>query len=355
MRADEKGQAMDTPAISTIQASETAVILLDQRALPQTVTYLTCTDGNDVIEAIRSLAVRGAPAIGIAAAYGLWLFARQALRADDFWSQVQHAVTALKSARPTAVNLAWAVDLAYERMRSLAPQDAVLACRQWADSLLAQDITLNQEIGRWGTTLFDGSVRILTHCNTGALATGGYGTALGVIRSLYQAGRLQQVWVDETRPLLQGARLTAWELDQEHIPAQLITDSMAGTVMAQHMVDGVIVGADRIAANGDTANKIGTYTVAVLAAFHQIPFYVAAPLSTFDIAAQSGADIPIELRAADEVRRVGNAQVAPENFPVYNPAFDITPGSLVAAFITEKGIISPPFSENIPRLISKNV
>lgn len=353
MRAMKRGIVMNSPVIAAIQASEDAVILLDQRELPGRVEYLTCTQGEDVIEAIRELAVRGAPAIGIAAAYGLWLFVKRESGSAEFWKHVDIAAAALKGSRPTAVNLAWALDLVRDQMAGLTPPEAVETCRNFADMLLAQDIEINRRIGEHGAGLFESVSSILTHCNTGALATGGYGTALGVIRSLHHAGRLREVFVDETRPLLQGARLTAWELEQEHIPARLITDSMAGTVMAQNMVDGVIVGADRIAVNGDTANKIGTYTLAVLASYHHLPFYIAAPLSTFDPSSHTGADIPIELRAESEVRSFRGAVAAPEGFPVYNPAFDVTPASLITAFITEHGVIRPPFAETILSLLSK--
>ncbi|SMC03588.1 methylthioribose-1-phosphate isomerase [Sulfobacillus thermosulfidooxidans DSM 9293] len=340
--------------VEAIRATDNAVYLLDQRQLPDIVDYLPCTTGQDVIQAIQVLAVRGAPAIGIAGAYGLWLESRRLRDTPNFHDELKKSAEQIQSARPTAVNLSWAVRYALSHVQSLGVDDTIKTLKQIADQLLAEDVALNRQIGDWGLSLFDGKVSLLTHCNTGSLATGGYGTALGVIRSLFREHRLREVFVDETRPLLQGARLTAWELSQEKIPARLITDSMAGSVMAQHLVDGVIVGADRIALNGDTANKIGTYSVAVLAHYHQIPFYVAAPLSTFDANALSGADIPIEMRNPDEIRKLRGVNIAPEEIETYNPAFDITPGRLITAFITEKGVIRPPFDKTIRDMVSGN-
>ncbi len=343
---------MSQELLQSLRPEGHALIVLDQRKLPGSVKYLTCTRGEQVIDAIKQLAVRGAPAIGIAGAYGLWLFAKNLPDSTQFEADLDAAVDALCAARPTAVNLTWAVTRARQQMAGRNYRDAIGACRAYADDLLADDIRVNRLIGDYGLSLFSGTNVILTHCNTGALATGGYGTALGVIRSLFREQMLSRVYVDETRPLLQGARLTAWELAQEHIPAQLIADSMAAAVMAHQGVDAVIVGADRIARNGDTANKIGTYSAAVLARYHRIPFYVAAPLSTFDPDTRTGEEIPIEMRDPEELRTFAGAQSSPSGFPAFNPAFDVTPGALVTAFITEHGIIRPPYGQSIAALLA---
>ena len=307
------------------------------------------TRWRDVADAIRSLVVRGAPAIGCAAAFGVVLAARQSAARDGegLVADLEEAIKGLAATRPTAVNLFWALD----RMRGVAEAHRALpvpALRERllgeAQAILDEDLAGNKALGAHGAALVPERARILTHCNAGALATAGYGTALGVIRAAHEHGRVALVWVDETRPVMQGSRLTAWEMVKEGIPHRLISDVAAGFVMKQGEVDLVIVGADRIAANGDTANKIGTYSVAVLASHHGIPFYVAAPWSTIDLSIPSGAAIPIEERGDDEVRRIGGRQTAPAETPVYNPAFDVTPAELIAGIITERGVFRFPYS-----------
>ncbi len=336
--------------IEPIRRDTDHVEILDQRRLPESERWLICTTGNDVVEAIQTLAVRGAPAIGIAGLYGLWLEAMRLQHQPQFSAMLQDAADRISQARPTAVNLSWAVNQALEKIRGLDPRETVSTLRDLADVVKVQDVENNVAMGQAGLTLFSGPAKILTHCNAGSLATAGYGTALGVIRALHEKQWIDQVWVDETRPLLQGARLTAWELEHDRIPATLLTDSMASQVMALGEVDAVIVGADRIARNGDTANKIGTYGLAVLANYHNIPFYVAAPVSTLDPVTPDGLHIPIEHRAADEVRRCGGISTAPTTIAVYNPAFDVTPASLITAIITERGVIRPPYGNAIDQL-----
>ncbi|MCL4318607.1 MAG: S-methyl-5-thioribose-1-phosphate isomerase [Firmicutes bacterium] len=331
--------------MEAIRSGQNALYLLDQRHLPDRADYLTCRSGEDVADAIRTLAVRGAPAIGIAGAYGLWLESLRLRDMPDFEYQVHQSAQRLERSRPTAVNLSWALGKALKAINGLSAEASILALKAFADKLLAADIQTNRTLSDWGLSLFPEAVSVLTHCNTGSLATGGYGTALGVIRSLFREHKLREVFVDETRPLLQGARLTAWELQQEDIPARLITDSMAAAIMAKGWVNAVIVGADRIALNGDTANKIGTYSLAILAQYHHIPFYIAAPLSTFDSNALSGADIPVEERDPEEIRRINGQTISPTRFPAYNPAFDVTPGAMISAFITEQGILKPPYEQ----------
>ncbi len=314
--------------------------LLDQTRLPVEETWLDCETPEQVADAIRRLAVRGAPAIGVAAAYGLVL---GSARFDE-------VSRLLGSTRPTAVNLRWALDRGrqvYESNRDRGPEAARQALLDWAHELHAEDIRVNRRIGEHGAELFAPGTRVLTHCNAGALATAGYGTAIGVIQSAWDGGRVGMVWVDETRPLLQGARLTAWELKRLGIPFRLVTDSSAGTLMAQGLVDRIVVGADRIAANGDTANKIGTYTVAVLAHRHGVPFYVAAPLSTIDRNTPNGAAIPIEERLGVEVTEVFGTQVAPDGTSAMNFAFDVTPAELITGIVTEVGVLKPPYGESI--------
>jgi methylthioribose-1-phosphate isomerase len=303
----------------------------------------------DVAEAIRTLVVRGAPAIGCTAAFGLVLAARQSLAEDTegILRDLEEAEKGLASTRPTAVNLFWALDrmrrVAHaERARSVPDFRARLLAE--AQAILEEDLAGNRALGAHGATLVPEGARILTHCNAGALATAGYGTAVGVIRAAHERGRVAMVWVDETRPVMQGSRLTAWEMVKEGIPHRLISDVAAGFVMKRGEVDLVVTGADRIASNGDTANKIGTYSVAVLAKHHGIPFYIAAPFSTIDTSIPSGAAIPIEERAGDEVRRTGGRQTAPSETPVYNPAFDVTPAELIAGIITERGVFRYPYS-----------
>lgn len=329
--------------------------MIDQRVLPARFDVLAYDSAAEVAAAIRSMVVRGAPAIGCAAAYGVALEALrlQQLPSAGFTLGMNAAFDLLAHSRPTAVNLFWAL----ERMRvalaavQLQPQPLIAAALlQQAHDILAEDVAANRAMGAHGAALLPLSAQVLTHCNAGALATAGHGTALGVIRSAVAAGKRISVIVDETRPFLQGARLTVWELQQENIPVTLITDNMAGHMMQQGAVDAVIVGADRIAANGDFANKIGTYMVAVLAQRHGIPFYVAAPLSTIDRRLVSGKDIPIEERNGAEVRGFADQRWAPADVAVRNPAFDVTPAELVTALITEKGVVKSPTAAGIAAL-----
>lgn len=334
-------------SVVTMRFEDHALHLIDQRVLPLAFETVVCRNANETAEAIRSMVVRGAPAIGCAAAYGIALEAQLAAgqMRPIFDATLEQAFAVLAASRPTAVNLFWAI----ERMRSLCtklgnlPSDEIAALLlSEAHAIHDEDIAANRAMGAHGAALLPHEARVLTHCNAGALATAGHGTALGVIRSAVEAGKNISVIADETRPFLQGARLTAWEMVQEKIPVTLIADNMAGHLMKSGAIDAVIVGADRIAANGDVANKIGTYMVAVLAARHKIPFYVAAPLSTFDLSAESGDAIPIEERAADEVTGFRDIRWAPEGVLVANPAFDVTPAELIAAIITEKGVIARP-------------
>jgi methylthioribose-1-phosphate isomerase len=333
------------PIPPTIEWRNGTVRLLDQRALPARVRFVVCKDVETLCEAIATLAVRGAPALGAAGAYGVAL----AAHTHATKAHVRAAARRITKTRPTAVNLAWGVNqalAAYER----DGRDGALACAQ----VIARDeVERNGSIGAHGAPLLPVGGAVLTHCNTGALACVGYGTALGVIRAAHEAGRRPQVWADETRPLLQGARLTMWECDRLGIDATLVPDGAAASLMARGLVDAAIVGADRIAANGDTANKIGTYGVAVAARAHQIPFYVAAPTSTVDLATPSGADITIEERDPEEVLRVGSARTAPEGAKAYNPAFDVTPARLVTAIITEAGICRPPYHRSLPAAVKR--
>ncbi|MFZ5646459.1 MAG: S-methyl-5-thioribose-1-phosphate isomerase [Bacillota bacterium] len=329
--------------------------ILDQTKLPGTCEYICCRDFITVAEAIKRLSVRGAPAIGAAAAYGLVLGAMRLERKgpSEFLDGVEEIAGQLSATRPTAVNLNWALERMLAKARSvmpMEPESLIGVMLREAELIYREDFEGNREMGRFGQELIPDGARILTHCNAGALATAGYGTALGVIRAAHEAGKKVTVYADETRPILQGARLTAWEMVQEGIPVTLITDNMAGYLMARGMADLVIVGSDRIAANGDVANKIGTYGVAVLAREHGIPFYVAAPFSTIDISLKSGAEIPIEERSPEEVTHIGGVRVAPEGVKVWNPAFDVTPASLVSAIITERGVLKPPYDISIKEL-----
>ena len=324
--------------------------LLDQTRLPEAEAWLDCREPEQVADAIRRLAVRGAPAIGVAAAYGLVLGMRTVTDPGQLTARFEEVSDLLGRTRPTAVNLRWALERGREvfaRSASGGPEEVSRALLAWARELHAEDVRINRRMGEHGAALFSRGARVLTHCNTGSLATAGYGTALGVIQSAWGQGKVGMVWVDETRPLLQGARLTAWELKRLQIPFRLVTDSSAGTLMAQGLVDRIVVGADRIAANGDTANKIGTYTVAVLAHRHGVPFYVAAPLSTIDRATPDGAAIPIEERQAGEVTEVFGRRIAPDETEALNFAFDVTPNELITAIITEAGVLEPPYTESI--------
>jgi methylthioribose-1-phosphate isomerase len=321
-------------SVEPIRWREGKLQLLDQRKLPREVVWVTCSDAGETAAAIREMVVRGAPAIGVTAAFGIAL---AALRGDD----VAAAAAELRAARPTAVNLMWAVD----RMLAAHARGADLVAE--AQRMFEEDVEANRRIGRHGAALLGNQSTVLTHCNAGALATAGYGTALGVIRAAVEAGKRVAVFADETRPYLQGARLTAWELQQDGIDVTLITDNMAGHFFQQQAFDAVVVGADRIAANGDTANKIGTYTVAVLANAHGVPFYIAAPVSTIDAGTPDGAAIPIEERSAAEVTSIGGVAIAPENIRVRHPAFDVTPARLITAIITDRGVLRPPYEESI--------
>ncbi|HVT59942.1 MAG TPA: S-methyl-5-thioribose-1-phosphate isomerase [Thermoanaerobaculia bacterium] len=324
--------------------------LLDQTRLPVDEVWLDCRSPEQVADAIRRLAVRGAPAIGVAAAYGLALGMAAERDPRRLRERFEEVAGLLAATRPTAVNLRWALALGRKVFESAAAEGAEAvagALARWAQALQDEDVRINRRIGEHGARLFAEGARVLTHCNAGALATAGYGTALGVIQSAWRQRRLALVWVDETRPLLQGARLTAWELQRLGIPFRLVTDSSAGSLMAQGLVDRIVVGADRIAANGDTANKIGTYMVAVLARRHGVPFYVAAPLSTIDRETPDGAAIPIEQRQPGEVTEVFGTTIAPPATEAVNFAFDVTPHDLITAIITEAGVLADPFSESI--------
>ncbi|HEV3344473.1 MAG TPA: S-methyl-5-thioribose-1-phosphate isomerase [Pirellulales bacterium] len=332
------------PSIQWLGDTDGCLRLLDQTRLPVEVEFIDCHDAETVFEAIRSLRVRGAPAIGIAAAYGVCLGLRGAVTAADWDRRLDAVVDYLLGSRPTAVNLFWAL----ARMKEAARQNQAAGVDERARALLAEAQTIHAEdratchtIGRLGAELLRDGQGVLTHCNAGGLATAEYGTALAVFFAAQDAGKRLQVYADETRPLLQGARLTAWELKQRGIDVTLICDSMAAQVMREGRVQAVVVGADRIAANGDTANKIGTYGIAVLAAAHEIPFYVAAPSSTFDLSTVDGGAIPIEQRAAEEITHSFGRQTAPDGIGVYNPAFDVTPARLIKAIICERGIIEP--------------
>jgi len=325
--------------------------LLDQTRLPREETWLTCQTVEDVADAIRRLAVRGAPAIGVAAAYGLVVGLKGAA-AGELRKRFDEVSATLGETRPTAVNLRWALDRGrrvFDEHQGEGPEAVRQALLEWAHGLHKSDVDTNRRIGENGARLFHEGDRVLTHCNAGGLATAGYGTAVGVITSAHRTGRLAKVWVDETRPLLQGARLTTWELERLAIPYHLVTDSSVGALMSRSLVDRVVVGADRIAANGDTANKIGTYTVAVMAARHGVPFYVAAPLSTIDPATPDGNGIPIEIRDDVEVTEVFGTRVAPGATEAMNFAFDVTPHELIHGIVTEVGVLEPPFTESIRR------
>ncbi len=345
MEAPKAGATAE--GFSPIRWSGDELLLLDQTLLPEREVWLPCRCPEDVAGAIRRLSVRGAPAIGVAAAYGL------VVGADDFGA----AYDLLLSTRPTAVNLRWALDQGralHDRCIEAGERDELRArLLDWARDLHRQDVEANRRIGRFGRELFEQGDRVLTHCNAGALATAGYGTAIGVVEAAWSAGRLASVWVDETRPLLQGSRLTTWELARLEIPHRLITDNSAGAIIARGWVQKIVVGADRIAANGDVANKVGTYSVAVLAARHGVPFYVAAPLSTIDRDTASGSDIPIEERDAEEVVHAFGKRIAPQGTEALNLAFDITPAELVTALITDAGVLRPPYRESITGAFSE--
>jgi len=332
-----------------------AVRLLDQTRLPAEEAWLTFTDWREMATAIREMRVRGAPAIGIAAAYGLALAIWRLPEGADPDAAFRAAAQGLSETRPTAVNLFWAIrrmERAFREHQSAGLPALKEALLREAERIHEEDIAANRRIGAYGASLLPPVARVLTICNTGALATGGYGTALGVIRSAWAEKKLKLVYACETRPRLQGARLTAWELLREGIPFRLIADSAAGFLMARGEVDAVLVGADRIARNGDTANKIGTYTLAVLAKRHGVPFYVVAPTSTVDLGLENGEKIPIEEREEGEVLSPYGCRLAPEGARAWNPAFDVTPAELITAIVTERGVIKPPYHETLPETLA---
>ncbi len=333
--------------ITTIYWDRDAVVILDQNELPSQVKYIRCEDHYALVHAIKVLQVRGAPLIGVTAAYGLAL-AVMNFRGSrpDLKAYYDEAEQLFASTRPTAVNLFWAIGRMHRLFETLLDkkeQEIGEALLKEAQAMFAEDLSINKNIGKNGEIILNENARVLTICNAGALATCGYGTALGVIRSAHQLGKISRVWACETRPVLQGARLTVWELMEDRIPVTLITDNMVAHVMSRGEIDAVIVGADRIAANGDTANKIGTYGLAVLADFHGIPFYVAAPMSTVDLNLAGGEEIPIEERSHEEVRQLRGQYITVPGVEVFNPAFDVTPGRLISGIITEAGIVRSPF------------
>lgn len=343
--------------LPTIGWKEDVIEMVDQRKLPGQEVYVSCRTAKDVAKAITTMVIRGAPAIGVAAAMGIALgMARsKATGTRQFTVEFNQVCDLMAGTRPTAVNLFWAID----RMKRSFQQGALAGesvddlkarLRREADAIHDEDVASCRAMGRFGAEVVPAGARILTHCNAGALATAGYGTALGVIRAAAEQGKVVQVFADETRPFLQGARLTAWELVKDGIPTTVITDSMAGPLMRQGGLDVVVVGADRIAANGDVANKIGTYTVAMMARAHGVPFYVAAPLSTIDLQTPDGRGIPIEERSAKEITHLNGAQLTPDGATVWNPAFDVTPHELIAGIITEQGIARAPYSSSLAAL-----
>ena len=345
--------------IKTVEWTDEGVRMLDQRLLPTEEKYLMLRSYEEVAEAIKKMIVRGAPAIGVSAAMGLALGAKQSVgtAVADLEYDFDYMCDVMAGTRPTAVNLFWAIERMRDRFRrDKAETDDVEELKRRlvaeAQAIFDDDIEANRALGRFGGELIPDGATVLTHCNAGALATAGdYGTALGVIRGARDAGKRVAVIADETRPFLQGSRLTAWELNRDEIPVTLITDNMAGHVMKQGQVDTVVVGADRIAANGDTANKIGTYMVAVLARQHNIPFYVAAPISTIDLTLSTGEEIPIEERDIREVTHIREQQLAPAGIEVQNFAFDVTPNELIAAIITDKGVARQPYTESLRRMV----
>ena len=345
--------------IQTLEWTDKGVVFIDQTKLPTEEVYVTCTTHQQVADVIRNMVVRGAPAIGVSAAMGIALGVKNSKAENgvaDLKTDFDAICETIRQTRPTAVNLFWAIRRMQEKFESLRmrpiPQ-IKQALIEEAQGMHAEDIAANQAMGRHGATLMPASGGVLTHCNAGALATAGYGTALGVIRAAVEAGKKIHVYADETRPFLQGSRLTAWELMKDGIPTTVISDNMAGVMMQQGKIGAIVVGADRIAANGDVANKIGTYTVAVLAKEHGIPFYVAAPISTVDLATPDGSKIPIEQRNAREVTHIAGKQMTPDGVGIENPAFDVTPAKYVAAIITERGIARAPYHESLALLANQ--
>ena len=341
--------------IQTLEWIDSGVRFIDQTKLPTEETYVNCRTCDQVADVIRNMVVRGAPAIGVAAAMGIALGAKNAKgeTVADLKREFERCCEVIGATRPTAVNLFWAIRRMRDKFESLRirplPQ-IKQALIEEAQRMHAEDIAANQAMGRFGATLMPASGGVLTHCNAGALATCGYGTALGVIRAAVEQGKKIHVYADETRPFLQGSRLTAWELMKDGIPTTVISDNMAGAMMRQGKIGAIVVGADRIAANGDVANKIGTYTVAVLAKEHKIPFYVAAPFSTIDLETPDGSQIPIEQRNVKEVTHIAGKQMTPDGVQVENPAFDVTPAQYVTAIVTERGIARAPYSESLAKL-----
>ena len=338
--------------VETIEWTPAGVVMIDQRRLPLHEEFITCRTYEDVADAIRTMVIRGAPAIGVAAAMGVAIGVAHA-DSSNLDTQFAHICDTLARTRPTAVNLFWAIERMrklYDSLRGRPLNEIRQRLAAEAQQIRLEDIAINQAIGRHGADLVPDGKTVLTHCNAGALATAGYGTALGVIRAAVEAGKKVDVFADETRPFLQGARLTVWELQQDHIPATLITDNMAGHFLKSGRIGCVVVGADRIAANGDVANKIGTYSVAVLAKENGVPFYVAAPISTLDLTLASGDQIPIERRPDAEVTQVFGNQIAPEGTAVENPAFDVTPNRYVTAIVTERGVARAPYTESLRKL-----
>lgn len=343
--------------IQPLKWKKDCVLLLDQTLLPEKEVYLACLTYQEVARAIKKMVVRGAPAVGVAAAMGIALGAQgiPEMSKKDFFVQFKKICKTIASTRPTAVNLFWAI----ERMKKLVNQDPLpplktlkALLKKEALKILEEDIESNKRIGGYGSRLIKSGDTILTHCNAGALATGGYGTALGIIRAAKAQGKKVQVVADETRPFLQGARLTAWELKKDGIPVTVITDNTAAFLMQQKRIDAIIVGADRIAANGDVANKIGTYSLAILAKEHKIPLYVAAPRSTIDFKIKTGKEIPIEERDKEEVSHISGKRVVPRGASIWNPAFDVTPNRFISAIITDRGIVKKPYQKNLKELIS---
>ena len=341
--------------IQTLEWTKSGVVFIDQTKLPTEEVYVTCTTHQQVADAIRNMIVRGAPAIGVAAAMGIALGVKNSTAENtaDLKKEFDQICETIRQTRPTAVNLFWAIRRMQEKFENLRirpiPQ-IKQALIEEAQRMHAEDIAANQAMGRHGATLMPSNGGVLTHCNAGALATAGYGTALGVIRAAVEAGKKIHVYADETRPFLQGSRLTAWELMKDGIPTTVISDNMAGVMMQQGKIGAIVVGADRIAGNGDVANKVGTYTVAVMAKEHGIPFYVAAPLSTVDLETPDGSKIPIEQRNPREVTHIGGRQMTPDGVGIENPAFDVTLARYVTAIITERGIARAPYEESLREL-----
>jgi methylthioribose-1-phosphate isomerase len=334
--------------------------MVDQRKIPARIEWYICRGYKDVIQGIEKMVIRGAPAIGVAAAMGLALGANS-IRAKSyagFRKKFREIANKMVKARPTAANLRWAVDRMCQLVEKMAGQpvgDIKKALRRESEKVLAEDIEINRRIGKNGQRLVSKKATILTHCNAGSLATGGYGTALGVIRAAHEAGKKVQVIADETRPWFQGLRLTAFELMEDKIPVTVIADSAAGSLMLQKKVDLIVTGADRIAANGDVANKIGTYQLAILAKENKVPFYVAAPLSTIDLSIKTGDMIPVEVRKSQEISHFKHSEIGPPGVKALNPAFDVTPSRYVSAIITEKGIVKPPYRTEIRKIFQKNL